>query len=107
MPVAAQVAHLNADIYRSTYICTALRSLITLDCNRSVCTVAANTSFVSSIHTMTMSPPLRENLGASESNVIIVFGLFLYEIIWSSRYVVAVVLYKYHRVQPHASVLLR
>jgi hypothetical protein len=73
IPVAFKLEHLIADIDRSTYICNALRSLITVDYNRIIFTVATNTSFVSSTQTMTMSPPLQKTLGASESKGIIVF----------------------------------
>jgi hypothetical protein len=56
--------------------------------------------------TLIMSPPLLKILGASESNGIIVFSLFFYEINWSLNYVVVVVVYKYHTVLPHVSVSL-
>lgn len=107
IPVAFQLDHLIADIDSSTYICNTLRSLSTVDYNRIICTVVANTSFVSSTQTIIVSPLLLNILGASESNGIIVFRQFLHEIIWSLNYVVVVVLYKYHSVLSHVSVSLQ
>lgn len=107
IPVAFQVDHLITDIDRSTYICNTRRSLSTVDYNRIICTVAAYTSFVSSTQAIIMSPLLQKIRRTSESNGIIVFRLFLHEIIWSLNYVVVVVLYKYHTAQPHVSVSLQ